>query len=58
MARTTGYACTACAHLVADGRYAQAGISPPEVVGADPALFAFLLAYQRERGVVYTRTLA
>lgn len=56
MARTTGYACTACTHLVADGRYRKPGISPPEEVAADPDAFAFLLAYQHERGVDYERS--
>lgn len=55
MARTTGYACTACVHLVASGRYSKPGISPPEHVAADPEAFAFLLEYQRERGVIYRR---
>ena len=55
MARTTGYACTACVHLVASGRFRRPGVTPPEQVGADTACFEALLAYQRERGVVYER---
>ena len=55
MARTTGYACTACVHLVAQGLYERPGISPPEFVAADAERVAFLLAYQRERGVIYDR---
>ena len=37
------------------GRVREPGISPPEQVAADPEVFAFLLAYQRERGVRYER---
>jgi saccharopine dehydrogenase-like NADP-dependent oxidoreductase len=55
MARTTGYACTAAVHLVASGRYRRPGISAPEHVGAEEGALAFLLDYQRERGVVYER---
>jgi len=57
MARTTGYACSAFAHLVASETYARPGISPPEVVGAEANAFSFLLEYQRERGVVYEKRL-
>lgn len=55
MARTTGYACTACVRLLADGRIEGPGIVVPEVAAADSAVFEALLAYQRERGVVYER---
>ena len=53
MARTTGYACAAAVHLLLGGRVAGEGIQAPEDVAADPAAFAFLLAYQAERGVLY-----
>ena len=33
MARTTGYTCTAVAHMVLEGSYSQKGISPLEFVG-------------------------
>lgn len=55
MARTTGYACTACVRLLADGRIEGPGIVVPELAAADSAVFEALLAYQRERGVVYER---
>jgi len=55
MSRTTGYACTAAVHLLAEGRFTRKGVTPPEVVGAERECFDFLLAYQAERGVVYRR---
>jgi lysine 6-dehydrogenase len=53
MARTTGYTCTAVAHLVAEGVYKRKGISPPEYVGEDGENLAFVLEYVKERGVNY-----
>ena len=58
MARTTGYACTACVHLVASGRFRRPGVTPPELVAAEAGVFEALLAYQEERGVVYRRSVA
>jgi saccharopine dehydrogenase-like NADP-dependent oxidoreductase len=53
MARTTGYTCTAAAHLVLDGRYSRKGISPPEFLGEAAGHFSFVLSYLKERGVSY-----
>lgn len=50
MARTTGYTCTAAAHLVMDGRYNRKGISPPEYLGEH---FGFMMDYLKARGVQY-----
>ena len=55
MARTTGYTCTAAARLVIEGRFARAGICPPEYVGADEACFERVLADLKMRGVDLTR---
>jgi lysine 6-dehydrogenase len=56
MARTTGYTCTAVAHLVIGGLYSRKGISPPEFVGSDGSNFKFIMNYLEERGVKYRRT--
>jgi lysine 6-dehydrogenase len=56
MARTTGYTCTAVARLVLEGRYRQAGICPPEYVGADDECFEAVLAGLAARGVNYRRS--
>jgi len=56
MARTTGYTCTAVAHLVAGGQYSRKGISPPEFVGSDESNFKFIMKYLEDRGVKYKRT--
>jgi saccharopine dehydrogenase-like NADP-dependent oxidoreductase len=53
MARTTGYTCTAVAHLVADGKFNRKGICPPEYLGEDEANFNFISQYLEKRGVHY-----
>ncbi len=53
MARTTGYTCTAAAHLVMDGLYHHKGVSPPEYLGASAEHFKFMLNYLNDRGVIY-----
>lgn len=53
MARTTGYTCTAVAHLVLDGSYSRKGISPPEFLGQNESNFKFIMNYLEERGVKY-----
>jgi saccharopine dehydrogenase-like NADP-dependent oxidoreductase len=53
MARTTGYTCTAVAHLVLDGKYSRKGISPPEYLGEEKENFNFVVDYLKERGVIY-----
>jgi saccharopine dehydrogenase-like NADP-dependent oxidoreductase len=54
MARTTGYTCTAAAHLVLNGAFHRPGINPPEYVGEQEAHFRFVLGYLEKRGVHYT----
>lgn len=56
MSRTTGYACTAAAELVAQGMFKSKGVYAPEAVGADEACYHFVLDYMRERNVVYERS--
>ena len=56
MARTTGYTCTAVAHLVLDGSYSRKGISPPEFLGEKETNFKFIMNYLEERGVKYKQT--
>ncbi len=51
MARTTGYTCTAVAHLVLDGRFTRRGICPPELVAAEKGCFEAVVAYLAERGI-------
>ena len=54
MARTTGYTCTAAAHLVLEGAYNRAGISPPEYIGEDENNFRRIIDHLKMRGVHYT----
>ncbi|MFU8796050.1 MAG: saccharopine dehydrogenase family protein [Dehalococcoidia bacterium] len=51
MARTTGFTCTAVANLVLEGRLKNTGIVSPELVGMDPAGFACVRDYLKERNV-------
>lgn len=56
MARTTGYTCTAAAHLVADKKFTRKGICPPEYLGEDESHFNFIQQYLKERNVNYQVT--
>ena len=53
MARTTGYTCTAAAHLVIGGDFSRKGISPPEFLGEDEKNFHKILRHLESRGVIY-----
>jgi saccharopine dehydrogenase-like NADP-dependent oxidoreductase len=50
MARTTGYTCTAVAHLVIEGKFSRKGICPPEFLGEQ---FGAIEDYLKQRGVIY-----
>lgn len=56
MARTTGFTCTAAAHLILNGSFVRKGICPPEYLGEDVANFNFILQYLRDHGVNYEIT--
>lgn len=53
MARTTGYTCTAAAHLVLNGQYNRLGVNPPEYLGENEDHFNFIKNYLLDRGVRY-----
>ena len=53
MSRTTGYTCTAALELIAQGRFSEKGVFPPELVGKDAGCFEFVLQYLRKRGVIW-----
>jgi lysine 6-dehydrogenase len=53
MARTTGYTCTAAAHLVMEAKFNRKGICPPEYLGEAKDNYQSILAYLKERGVTY-----
>lgn len=53
MARTTGYTCTAAAHLVIGNQFTRTGICPPEYLGENEEHFRFILGYLADRGVNY-----
>jgi lysine 6-dehydrogenase len=53
MARTTGYTCTAAAHLVIENNFTRKGICPPEFLGEQEEHFNFIVDYLKKRGVNY-----
>lgn len=55
MARTTGYATTAAANLILDGKCSK-GLVLPEVLGSDETSIQYIFDYLQERGVIYKRT--
>lgn len=56
MARTTGYTCTAAARAVAEGLYAEPGLSPPEYLGRTPGCYDFVMRHLAERNVRFEVT--
>jgi len=57
MARTTGYAATMGARMLAEGLFDEAGIHPPEFIGRKPECVDFMLSGLRDRGIVYRETI-
>ncbi|HCW07800.1 MAG TPA: saccharopine dehydrogenase, partial [Cytophagales bacterium] len=55
MARTTGYTCTAVAHLVLNGQFTRKGICPPEYVGEKEQDFDFVIKHLANRNVLYKK---
>jgi len=53
MARTTGYTCTAALHLLANDKFINPGINPPEYLGKDESNFNFIMQYLKDREVIY-----
>ncbi|MCH8024905.1 MAG: saccharopine dehydrogenase NADP-binding domain-containing protein, partial [Candidatus Marinimicrobia bacterium] len=51
MARTTGYTCAAAARLLLNGTYQEAGVRPPEHLGADRKAYDLLVKDLAQRGV-------
>lgn len=55
MARTTGYTCTAAAHLVLNGMFNKQGVFSPEFLGEEEMHFQFILQHLAERKIVYQK---
>lgn len=55
MARTTGYTCTAAVNLIAKGFFTEKGVFPPELIGKNKTCFDFVLAYLKNRGVIWKK---
>lgn len=57
MARTTGYTCTAVAHLILNGTYREFGINPPEFLGRKKTNYESILDYLKNRKIIYEKEL-
>ncbi len=57
MARTTGYAATTAARMLASGLFDQCGVFPPEFIGRIPDCVNFMLQGLEQRGIVYRQTI-
>ena len=53
MARTTGFPAASAARLVLAGAFVRKGVSPPEFLGAEEAVFKSVMADMAARNVVY-----
>jgi lysine 6-dehydrogenase len=53
MARTTGYTATVALRMIADGLYAQKGITVPEYIGKKTECVDYMLKGLKARGIVY-----
>ncbi|MGC8865632.1 MAG: saccharopine dehydrogenase family protein [Bacteroidales bacterium] len=53
MARTTGYAATAVAHLLLQEKIHQTGVLPPEALGSHGEMVEEILSYLKDRNVIY-----
>jgi saccharopine dehydrogenase-like NADP-dependent oxidoreductase len=56
MARTTGFPAAAAARLVLAGAFRRKGVSPPELLGAEEAVFKTVMDELAARHVVYRMT--
>jgi lysine 6-dehydrogenase len=53
MARTTGYSCTSAVELVLNSDYIEKGLFSPEFLGAENNCLKKMLAYQKDRNIIY-----
>ncbi len=54
MSRTTAFPATIMARFIAEGRYRNPGVHPPEVPAQSPGLLSLMLSELERRGVRYT----
>jgi saccharopine dehydrogenase-like NADP-dependent oxidoreductase len=53
MSRSTGYVATGTLNMLAAGLFTEKGVFPPELVGKHKVCFDYVLAYLKERGVIW-----
>lgn len=56
MSRTTGYTCTAAVNMLIEKLFTKHGVFPPELVGSHEECFDYIMAYLKERNVIYRKT--
>lgn len=56
MSRTTGFTCNAMVNLIAENKFNEKGVFPPELVGKHEGCFNYVMNYLKERDVIYTKT--
>ena len=58
MARTTGFPCVIAAGWLAEGRFTEPGVFPPELLGRRPSLWDAMLAGLATHGVSFTESVS
>jgi saccharopine dehydrogenase-like NADP-dependent oxidoreductase len=56
MARTTGYTCNAAVNLITKKLFTEKGVFPPELIGNRKDCFDFVIAYLKNRKVIWKKT--
>ncbi|MCX7728276.1 MAG: saccharopine dehydrogenase NADP-binding domain-containing protein [Bacteroidia bacterium] len=56
MSRTTGFTCTAMAHLILENKFNKIGVFPPELIADDEKIFNDVMNHLEMRNVKYHRS--
>ena len=57
ISRTTGYTCTAVAHILLEGKFKETGIIPPELLGKQSEVYHQVIEYLKKRNVIFKKTI-
>ncbi len=58
MSRTTGFTCSAMAHLILEKQFTQKGVFPPELIASSDNTFNFVIDYLKKRNIQYKLTIS
>ena len=56
MARTTGYTCSTIVRLLADKKFRDLGICPPEIIGQDQKCYRYVIEGLKKKGINFKET--